>query len=923
MISYVVADIRRRFWAFVSGEYRNLTNSCYFCTKCGSVKTMRRQPTMGNTEFDTYDPKIIYTPDSIDPDLGDTQDMPAEQVEASSNPSKRQRGRSNAKKKTEKQAKSSELLSKKVVEWFNNGSFRLVLGIGFVCFGAYLLLSFISFLSNCIADQSAITNVAVGNAAGVENSGGEGGARLTNFLVDGTFGLASIVLVFWLFAMSLKLLVRRPRFKTVNFTIKCFVALIALSLILGLITIGVDTDVNWGGAHGRMVNESILHFVGWTGAAALALFVSALFVIICLRDIVKWILKIKRKQDAILQARREEKERKDERKKIVEEMRRREEAAMNGDHSSNASVVGDQQEQEPSDVTFGEEDSSSETLSSPIVPESHADIDDNDETGYYEVIDDADSDGKPESDVEEEVQPTDSMVVNVVQTRETTSKQMPTFAGAEGMAPYEFPPFDLLRDGDGIISVDQEEQQANKELITNTLANFDIAIDSIEATVGPTVSLYEIIPEKTVRIQRIRALADDIALRLAATGVRIIAPIPGKGTIGIEVANKVKKTVWMRSAIKSEKFQQSKAELPIVLGSTISSGVYVCDLASMPHLIVAGATGQGKSVGLNAIIASLLYRKTPDELKFVLVDPKMVEFSIYEKIEKHYLAAIPGSKESIITDMNQVVATLNSLCIEMEDRYKLLRSAQVRKITEYNQKFLAKNLRPDEGHRFMPYIVLVIDEFADLILTQGKVVETPVARLAAKARAVGIHVILATQTPRVNVITGTIKGNFPARIAFKTASGIDSKTILDSTGAEKLIGKGDMLISHNSSITRVQCAFIDTPDVVALCDNISRKPFGIGVYQLPEPQMDSDGEMMNEDYAGSERDSLFEEAARYVVMGGMASVSGLQRRYAIGYNRAGKIMDQLEKAGIVGPNQGGKPRSVLMDPAALELLLNQ
>ncbi|MDE5957461.1 MAG: DNA translocase FtsK, partial [Muribaculaceae bacterium] len=485
---------------------------------------------------------------------------------------------------------------------------------------------------------------------------------------------------------------------------------------------------------------------------------------------------------------------------------------------------------------------------------------------------------------------------------------------------YKFPSPLLLREVEEKTSVDIEEQQANKERIRETLKYHGIPITSIEATVGPTVTLYEIRPGQGIKISKIKNLADDIALSLAAKGVRIIAPIPGRGTVGIEVANSDPQTVSMRSIIMSRKYNESNYKLPVAIGSTIGNDVYMADLTKMPHLLVAGATGQGKSVGLNAIIASLLYKKRPDELKFVMIDPKEVEFSLYAKIEQHYLAKLDDS-DAIVTDMTKVVDVLNSLCVEMDNRYKLLRAAQVRNIEEYNGKLSQNLLREDEGHRFMPYIVLVVDEFADLIMTAGKEVETPIARLAQKARAIGIHVIIATQRPSTNVITGIIKANFPVRIAFKVSSGIDSKTILDSTGAQALIGRGDMLISYNSDMVRVQCAFIDTPEVEAICEYIGRQPFNAGPYILPEPLTAADGDGGGAQMAGGELDPLFEDVAELVVTSGVGSTSGIQRRYSIGYNRAGKIMDQLEHYGVVGPSFGGKPRQVLMAMYGLQELL--
>ena len=470
-------------------------------------------------------------------------------------------------------------------------------------------------------------------------------------------------------------------------------------------------------------------------------------------------------------------------------------------------------------------------------------------------------------------------------------------------------------------SVDLEEQEENKERITKTLNDYGIAISHIQATVGPTVTLYEIIPAEGVRIAKIKRLEDDIAMSLAALGIRIIAPIPGKGTIGIEVPNKDPQTVSIRSILGSRKFQECKYQLPMAMGATISNEVYIADLCKMPHLLVAGATGMGKSVGLNTIIASLLYKKHPAELKFVLIDPKMVEFSLYSVLERHFLAKLPDEEEAVVTSMDKVLATLNSLCVEMDQRYMLLRDANVRSITEYNERFIEKRLNPEKGHRYLPYIVMIVDEFADLIMTAGKEVEKPIARIAQKARAVGMHMIIATQRPSTNVITGIIKANFPGRIAFRVSQMVDSKTILDRTGANQLIGRGDMLFSHNGTLDRVQCAFIDTPEVQAICDHIDKQIGYEHAYYLPEPQLDPENTSSG---SGSltDRDPLFEEIAEAVVTSGVASTSSLQRRYSIGFNRAGKIMDQLEAAGIVGPAQGGKPRTILVDRIQLGSILH-
>lgn len=488
---------------------------------------------------------------------------------------------------------------------------------------------------------------------------------------------------------------------------------------------------------------------------------------------------------------------------------------------------------------------------------------------------------------------------------------------------YQYPTLELLKDyGSGKITINQYELEANKNRIVDTLRNYSIEIEHIKATIGPTVTLYEIIPKPGVRISKIKNLEDDIALSLAALGIRIIAPMPGKGTIGIEVPNSNPEMVSMRSILATEKFQKTEMDLPIALGKTISNEVYIADLAKMPHLLVAGATGQGKSVGINAILTSLLYKKHPAELKFVLVDPKKVELSLFKKVERHFLAKLPNEDDAIITDTKKVINTLNSLCIEMDQRYDLLKNAQVRNLKEYNSKFINRRLNPEEGHRFLPYIVLIVDEFADLMMTAGKEVETPIARLAQLARAVGIHLVIATQRPSVNIITGTIKANFPARLAFRVLSKVDSRTILDSGGADQLIGRGDMLLSTGSDLTRIQCAFVDTPEVEGISDFIGAQRGYPSAFYLPE-YIDESGEGSGSaDFDLSDRDQLFEEAARLIVMHQQGSTSLIQRKLKLGYNRAGRIIDQLEAAGIVGPFEGSKAREVLYpDEYSLEQYL--
>ncbi|MFC3879068.1 DNA translocase FtsK 4TM domain-containing protein [Algoriphagus namhaensis] len=491
------------------------------------------------------------------------------------------------------------------------------------------------------------------------------------------------------------------------------------------------------------------------------------------------------------------------------------------------------------------------------------------------------------------------------------------------LANYKYPTLDLLNEYDlQKVTVTRQELEENKNKIVETLENFKIGIQEIKATIGPTVTLYEIVPEKGIKISKIKNLEDDIALSLAALGIRIIAPIPGKGTIGIEVPNKNRELVPARAVLGTEKFMRSDKDLPIALGKTISNEVFVGDLAKMPHLLMAGATGQGKSVGLNMILASLIYKKHPSQLKFVLVDPKKVELSLFNKIERHFLAKLPGAEEAIITDTKKVIYTLNSLCIEMDNRYNLLKDAGTRNLKEYNAKFIARKLNPDKGHKYMPYIVLVIDELADLMMTAGKEIEAPIARLAQLARAIGIHLVVATQRPSVNVITGIIKANFPARLSFRVTSKIDSRTILDAGGADQLIGMGDMLLSQGSDMIRIQCAFLDTPEVDAICDWIGEQRGYSDAYLLPEYEgEDGDSSIGNVDL--SDRDPLFDDAARLIVMHQQGSTSLIQRKLKLGYNRAGRIIDQLEAAGVVGSFEGSKAREVLIqDDASLEQLLN-
>lgn len=855
------------------------------------------------SRYDNYIPEIIdeEIDNNINRDINESEEN-GSIVNNKKIAQKRSQRKNNSKDTNNKTNKFFSCLKTPAVRFF--------FGIVFGLFGIWLLVALISFIFVGYQDQSAISEVALGTIDNANNNAGEAGARLAEYILNDYFGVAAIVIVVWLIAVSLKLF-GVIRFKAVNFTIKSLVALIAISIIVGLFTIGTDASFYFGGLHGYYINMKIIQFVGWIGAVIFAIFLICLFGIICLNDLRVWVLKIKQKRDMLLEQKRLYEEELAQQKLKKETMEKIEDDMLHKYEEYNEEFVCPQ-------MTFQDSDLSKD---SPIEEESVL-LKDEEIATQQISIETIDNDKSSDTRVEE------SMIVNVNQIGESIVKniQPSVYDPTAELSKYKFPHYEILNDTKMRISVDQEEQKENQEKIRKTLLDFDIPIVSIEATVGPTVTLYEIIPDKGVRIAKIRNLVDDIALSLSAVGVRIIAPIPGKGTVGIEVANKDPQTVSMRTIITSRKYQESKYELPIALGATISNGVYIADLAKMPHLLVAGATGQGKSVGLNTIITSLLYRKHPAELKFVLIDPKMVEFSLYAKLEKHYLAKLPDEDEPIITDPGKVVATLSSLCVEMDNRYNLLKNASTRNIKEYNDKFKSKVLNPEKGHRFLPYIVVIVDEFSDLIMTAGKEVEMPIARIAQKARAVGIHMIIATQRPSTNVITGIIKANFPARMAFKVSSGVDSKTILDTTGAQQLIGRGDMLLSSNSEMERVQCAFIDTPEVEAICEHISSQVGYSQPYLLPEPILESDafgigsGSDVNNTFG--DRDPLFEEIARKIVNSNTASTSSLQRHYSIGYNRAGKIMDQMEAAGIVGPAQGGKPRVVLVDPITLETILN-
>ncbi len=804
-------------------------------------------------------------------------------------------------------------------------------GLVIVIVAVYAMIVSVSFFAHIGTDQSAVISGEF-DPDMIENTGGPFGAWLSNILINEWLGIGTFPLIIWLILSGLTLM-KCCKVDFWGLTVRCLLSSVALSVICGFMTSGISTPFYWGGRHGYILNDRLVTLTGFWGALGVSIIMAGMVVFLYLTELTKFFNVILSHTSVFLEknrvAREERKRRKEE-----EELRRAESVAAM--------------------TTVPEVEKPSTSTPTPIVPMTLTETNTADDIATEPVFTESESSAKILESEDETEEKTDTVEENISddelslfninpeEEKATVSEDLDTplfptsseektsqiiaAAGQQKYDPradlsgYKFPSLELLRQSlQKGPSVDSSEMEENKLRITNTLNNYGIPIRRIEATVGPTVTLYEIIPAEGVRIARIKHLEDDIALSLSALGIRIIAPIPGKGTIGIEVPNKDPQTVSMRSVIESDTYKNSRMELPMAMGCTISNEVFMADLCKMPHLLVAGATGMGKSVGLNAIIASLLYKKHPSELKFVLIDPKMVEFSLYAKLERHYLAKLPDEDEAIITDPSKVVATLNSLCIEMDNRYALLKDASMRNIKEYNERFSNHLLNPDKGHRYLPYIVVIVDEFADLIMTAGKEVETPIARIAQKARAVGIHMILATQRPSTNVITGIIKANFPGRIAFRVFQMVDSRTILDRPGANQLIGRGDMLFSNNGKIERVQCAFIDTPEVNAICQAIDEQVGYDHAYELPEyvPENDTTGSLASI----GDRDPLFDECARLVVTTDTASTSSLQRRYSIGYNRAGKIMDQMEAAGIVGPSQGGKPRQVLVDPMMLERIL--
>ena len=807
----------------------------------------------------------------------------------------------------------------------NDNKERLSFIFGAILFGIsiYLCFAFVSYFSTGAADQTLIEEPRDGEVLNehheFENTCGSLGAYAAWFFIKRCFGLPAFLIPLLLFVVAIHLM-KAYRVNLLKWTLSVALLMIWASVALAtfLQPLFADASFSPGGDHGMFISNFIGNLVGAPGLTAILALIAVAFLtyfsaatVIFIRKMLNptlYINKVKFTVNRPGEAEPENYEPEEEEKPLVFD--------------------------DPATQTVEFKDNG-ETV---VIDEGYQNEDSNVKPGFLSSLR---KKKEPEVKPEETEKAADSdidMAIEVAKGDTETADKKTLVEDIENMEPYDpkrdlenyhYPTLDLLKkyDNDGKPYIDMAEQTANKNRIVDVLRTFGVEISSIKATVGPTITLYEITLAQGVRIQKVKNLEDDIALSLAALGIRIIAPMPGKGTVGIEVPNAKPSTVSMESILNSKKFQESKMELPCAIGKTITNEVFMFDLAKAPHLLVAGATGQGKSVGLNAIITSLLYKKHPAELKIVLVDPKKVEFSFYEPIANHFLAKVPDEEaDPIITDVTKVVRTLNSLCKEMDTRYDLLKTARAHNIKEYNQKFIARQLNPNNGHRFLPYIVVVIDEFGDLIMTAGKEVELPIARIAQLARAVGIHMIIATQRPTTNIITGTIKANFPSRIAFKVSAGIDSKTILDRTGAQQLIGRGDMLaLVGGSEPERVQCAFVDTPEVERINEYISDQQSYGAPFELPEPDMpEADmGDGGDRDVDMAHLDPLFDDAARLIVMNQSGSTSLIQRKFAIGYNRAGRLMDQLEKAGVVGAAMGSKPREVLIqDENSLNNLLS-
>lgn len=841
-----------------------------------------------------------------------------------------------AKNKTNSKATEKRIIPEKIATAIKSETAHFIIGLFCVIFGVYLLLAFSSFFFTGGNDQSILThqenNELLQTDNRIQNYAGARGAQLAQFLINDCFGIPAFIIVVFLIVTGMTLM-KAYQFQLKKWFAGCTIIMIWASIALGFAFKGVfeNSFIYPGGLHGYNVSRWICSQIGAPGLI-LGLLVSAILVGILLTR--RTILVVRKAFHPTLPKRNQDSNDINTKEEPSESSLQQSFAAQPAGTTQSIDQeevpVIDEQEQEE-DEEEQEEDEEEEPFSQAGATCQDTAIElslkPHEETATV-------LSHEPSSHLNESVPPLKTS--NNEPTFEIDHNHAEDDEVAQGenitqpynphldLEHYKYPTLDLLNTYNNCEpTIDMEEQNAKKDNIIRVLRSFDIEISSIKASVGPTITLYEITPAEGVRISKIRNLEDDIALSLSALGIRIIAPIPGKGTIGIEVPNANPRIVPMSSILASKKFQETTFELPVALGKTITNEVFMVDLAKAPHMLVAGATGQGKSVGLNAIVTSLLYKKHPSELKFVIIDPKKVEFAIYAPIERHFLAKLPDGEDAIITDVTKVVQTLNSLCIEMDTRYDLLKKAGCRNIKEYNAKFINRQLNPEKGHRFMPYIVIIIDEFGDLIMTAGKEVELPICRIAQLARAVGIHAIIATQRPTTNIITGTIKANFPARVAFRVASMMDSRTILDRPGAQQLIGKGDMLYLQGNDPTRVQCAFVDTPEVEKIANYISRQQGYPTAFMLPEYVDENAEPSGSADVDMNRLDPLFEEAARLLIYHQQGSTSLIQRKFSIGYNRAGRIMDQLERAGIVGSANGSKAREVLcMDENDLEMRMS-
>ena len=890
-------------------------------------------------------------PAEVAPAAAPADDTPAKDTPAKASNSRR-------KQATAAPAPNDRRQVNSFIELITSKRFHTAIGLILLAIAVTMGISAFIYVRTGVADQSLVTNQSLAQVAEhaeeVTTTGGAFGAWIAHALLVDTFGIGSFVLVLYTLLLSFVLFgFMKVRFW--SFSFKCLFTTVALSIVAGLFTFNLDTPFHWGGSHGHYVNALLMQYADIMVAYILTFLLISLLVVLYIKQIISCYNqlsgKVRRAHEAMVNTARSERTPHVE-PQDVPDSTSTSPVALDADTPADDTTAPTTPVADPV-VGFTIDDLSQDQPSAPVAPldepdqppvaEEPVETEPEDVPANAVVIPvaepeiniDAPEDTPAESQSADtpaqpqNAEPVDpEFTINVAElganpdpANNTPAEELPPLNVRDELSSFQFPSAKLLIDRPITKVIDEQEQNDNKELIVKTLRDYGIPISRIEATIGPTVTLYEIVPAEGVRIAQIKRLEDDIALSLSALGIRIIAPIPGKGTVGIEVPNREPQTVSMFSVINSRKFRECQMALPMALGATINNDIFIEDLARMPHMLVAGATGQGKSVGLNCIIASLLYKKHPAELKFVLIDPKMVEFSLYSRLERYYLAKLPDEEDAIITDPMKALSTLSALCVEMDNRYDLLKDAGVRTVVEYNTKWVERRLNPKNGHKYMPYIVVIVDEFADLIMTAGKEISVHIARIAQKARAVGIHMIISTQRPSTDVITGMIKANFPARIAFRVASGIDSKTILDRPGAHRLIGRGDMLFTHNSKLERVQCAFIDTPEVEALVGYISRQSSYTSAYLLPEPENSQNGGVVSDDL--SRRDEMFETCARFVVTNSTASTSSLQRRFSIGYNKAGKIMDQLEAAHIVGPADGQRPRAVLMDSEALEAFLSQ